>query len=126
MGDQKQTGKVKWFKDEKGFGFITPDAGGVDLFVHFSCIKSEGYYILGEGEEVEFEIKTSDSGRTMVTNVTAPGGKPFQGIRSSGGYGGGGILGEGEKVEFGIQSSDDGRTKAANVTAPGGNPAQGI
>ncbi|KAJ6409902.1 hypothetical protein OIU84_009400 [Salix udensis] len=90
MGDQRQTGKVKWFSDQKGFGFITPDDGGDDLFVHQSSIKSEGYRSLGDGEEVEFEIENSDDGRTKAANVTAPGGNPVQGIRSSGGrYGGG-------------------------------------
>ncbi|KAJ6906346.1 glycine-rich protein 2 isoform X2 [Populus alba x Populus x berolinensis] len=93
MSDQRQTGKVKWFSDQKGFGFITPDDGGDDLFVHQSSIKSEGYRSLGDGEEVEFEIESSDDGRTKAANVTAPGGNPVQGIRSrsgGGGYGGSG------------------------------------
>ncbi len=49
-------GTVKWFNAEKGYGFITPDAGGADLFVHFSAIQSDGYRSLDEGQQVEFEI----------------------------------------------------------------------
>ncbi|MGC4375314.1 cold-shock protein [Fictibacillus sp. Mic-4] len=50
-----QTGKVKWFNAEKGYGFIEVD-GGDDVFVHFSAIQSEGFKTLEEGQEVEFEI----------------------------------------------------------------------
>jgi CspA family cold shock protein len=48
-------GKVKWFNESKGYGFITPDDGGADLFVHFSEIQAEGYKTLREGDEVTFE-----------------------------------------------------------------------
>jgi CspA family cold shock protein len=51
-----QKGKVKWFNAEKGFGFITPDAGGADVFAHFSAIEGRGYRSLNEGQEVEFEV----------------------------------------------------------------------
>ena len=49
-------GTVKWSNAEKGYGFITPDAGGADLFVHFSAIQSDGYRSLDEGQQVEFEV----------------------------------------------------------------------
>ncbi|MGB3123882.1 MAG: cold-shock protein [Pseudomonas sp.] len=50
------TGKVKWFNAEKGFGFITQDGDGPDLFVHFSAIKGDGFKTLEENQKVEFEI----------------------------------------------------------------------
>ncbi len=49
-------GKVKWFDAKKGFGFITPDDGGEDLFVHFSNIESDGFKSLLEGQEVEYTV----------------------------------------------------------------------
>jgi CspA family cold shock protein len=49
-------GKVKWFDAKKGFGFITPDDGGEDLFVHFSNIEADGFKSLLEGQEVEYEV----------------------------------------------------------------------
>jgi CspA family cold shock protein len=49
------SGKVKWFNDQKGFGFITPDEGGKDLFVHHSEIQAEGFRTLQEGQAVEYE-----------------------------------------------------------------------
>jgi len=62
------TGTVKWFNGKKGFGFITPDAGGEDLFVHHSEIKTEGYATLDEGQKVEFEIGEGKKG-PCATNV---------------------------------------------------------
>ncbi len=62
------TGTVKWFNGNKGFGFIVPDDGGDDLFVHHSEIKSEGYASLNEGQKVEFEIGEGKKG-PCATNV---------------------------------------------------------
>ena len=57
-----QTGKVKWFNADKGFGFITPDAGGADVFAHFSAIDGRGYRSLNEGQAVEFEVNDGPKG----------------------------------------------------------------
>ncbi|BBG03405.1 MULTISPECIES: cold-shock protein [Pseudonocardia] len=55
-------GTVKWFNAEKGYGFITPDGGGQDLFVHFSAIQSSGYRSLDEGQAVTFEVTQGQKG----------------------------------------------------------------
>jgi len=65
---EKQQGKVKWFNDAKGYGFITPSDGGKDLFVHMSSIMMEGYKTLTEEQSVTFQIGTSDKG-PVATNV---------------------------------------------------------
>jgi len=62
------TGKVKWFNSSKGYGFIKPDDGGSDLFVHHSEIKMEGFAKLSEGQQVEFEIGEGKKG-PCATNV---------------------------------------------------------
>jgi len=56
------TGTVKWFNDKKGYGFITPEDGEKDCFVHFSAIMAEGFKSLKEGQRVEFEIVDGDKG----------------------------------------------------------------
>ncbi|MEK6755161.1 MAG: cold shock domain-containing protein [Bacteroidota bacterium] len=63
------TGTVKWFDAKKGFGFITPDDGSKDLFVHHSEINTEGYASLDDGQKVEFEIGEGKKG-PCATNVT--------------------------------------------------------
>jgi CspA family cold shock protein len=55
-------GKVKWFNDAKGYGFIQQETGGSDVFVHFSAIQADGFKTLAEGQEVEFELQTGDKG----------------------------------------------------------------
>jgi len=57
-----ETGTVKWFNDSKGFGFITPDKGGDDLFAHFSEIKTDGFKTLAENQKVSFETKQGPKG----------------------------------------------------------------
>ena len=57
-----ETGIVKWFNDGKGFGFITPDSGGKDLFAHFSEIQGDGFKSLAENQFVEFEVKQGQKG----------------------------------------------------------------
>ncbi|HSI80230.1 MAG TPA: cold-shock protein [Solirubrobacterales bacterium] len=64
------TGTVKWFNDDKGFGFITPDDGSQDLFVHQSAIATEGFRSLSEGAKVSYETEESDKGPRAV-NVQA-------------------------------------------------------
>lgn len=97
----KTTGTVKWFNVTKGYGFITPDAGGEDLFVHQSAILCDGFRSLREGEPVEFMVETSDDGRAKAIQVTGPNGAQPEGAPrrnfndsygrgSFGGRGGGG------------------------------------
>ncbi|CDT99723.1 MULTISPECIES: cold-shock protein [Vibrio] len=65
----KTTGSVKWFNETKGFGFITPDDGGTDLFVHFRSIVDEGFKTLSEGQKVSFNVEQGNKG-PQADNVT--------------------------------------------------------
>ncbi len=67
----KQTGTVKWFNDAKGFGFITPDGGGEDLFAHFSSIQMNGFKTLKEGQRVTFEIAQGPKGQQALNIMAA-------------------------------------------------------
>ena len=60
------TGTVQWFSDDKGYGFITPDEGGRDLFVHFSGISGDGFRSLTEGAKVSYEEESGDKGPKAV------------------------------------------------------------
>jgi CspA family cold shock protein len=64
------TGTVKWFNDSKGFGFITPEAGGDDLFAHFSAIQGSGFKTLKEGQRVTFDVTQGPKG-AQASNIRA-------------------------------------------------------
>ena len=64
-----EKGKVRWFNNKKGYGFLQKDSDGKDIFVHYSAIKGDGYKSLEEGQEVEFEITQGPKGE-QATNVT--------------------------------------------------------
>ncbi|KAM0002654.1 putative transcription factor CSD family [Helianthus debilis subsp. tardiflorus] len=91
----RQSGTVKWFNDTKGFGFISPEDGGEELFVHQSSIRTDGFRSLGDGESVEFVVETGSDGRTKAADVTGPNEGPVQGSTRGGGGGGGDRYGGG-------------------------------
>jgi CspA family cold shock protein len=66
----KTTGTVKWFNETKGFGFISQDNGGADVFVHFRAIVSDGFKTLAEGQKVSFDVEQGQKG-PQASNVTA-------------------------------------------------------
>ncbi|MFO1420621.1 MAG: cold-shock protein [Candidatus Competibacteraceae bacterium] len=61
-------GTVKWFNEAKGFGFISPDGGGEDLFAHFSAIQGQGFKTLRENQKVSFDVATGPKGK-QATNI---------------------------------------------------------
>lgn len=63
-----QQGTVKWFNAQKGFGFIQPDSGGADIFVHMSAVESAGLRGLNEGQKVTFDV-TTERGKSAATNL---------------------------------------------------------
>lgn len=63
------TGTVKWFNTQKGFGFIQPDGGGDDAFVHISAVERSGLYSLDEGKKVEFELVEGRNGKMAAENL---------------------------------------------------------
>lgn len=65
----QSTGTVKWFNEEKGFGFITQDNGGKDVFVHFRSIQGDGFKTLKEGQPVQFDVEDGQKG-PQAANVT--------------------------------------------------------
>jgi len=67
-----QNGTVKWFNNAKGYGFITPEEGGEDVFVHHSAINAEGYRTLNEGQAVTYEVESGPKGLQATTvNISA-------------------------------------------------------
>ena len=126
----KLTGKVKWFNTQKGFGFITPDDGSDEIFVHQTAIHSDGFRSLREEEPVEFEVEKSDDSRTKAINVTGPDGAHVQGAPrrpSHGSRGGrGGRGGRAKKSAAAKETDDDakgGTAEAAQETSKGDAPA---
>ena len=65
------TGKVKFFDTDKGYGFLVPDDGGKDVFVHISAVEQAGLSTLNEGQKINFDIVTTDRGRTAAGNLKA-------------------------------------------------------
>jgi cold shock CspA family protein len=114
-----QTGTVKKWLNENGFGFIVPSAGGNDIFVHHSNIHAEGFRSLSQGETVEF-IAVIEGDRSRAIQVTGPGGAAVQGSRGRGGGGrkGGGGKGGGGGNPRGVPITLSGRRVGFYRTPP--------
>ncbi|KAK7282749.1 hypothetical protein RIF29_11771 [Crotalaria pallida] len=132
----RSTGTVTWFNAQKGFGFIAPDDGGEDLFVHQTSIRSDGYRTLSEGQQVEFTVDYGDSGRTKavdVTSLVAVRSRRFGGFRGGGGRGrggGGGYGPYGGRFDGGEGPGDDdgygyGRGRGIGRRGGGGGGGRG-
>ena len=67
------TGTVKWFNATKGFGFIQPDAGGADVFVHISAVERAGLHSLNEGQKVQYDLAPGKDGKTSAENLKVTG-----------------------------------------------------
>ena len=67
----RQSGTVKWFNDAKGFGFITPDDGGKDVFVHISAVERSGIGNPAEGQKISYDLESDRQGRSSATNLRA-------------------------------------------------------
>eukprot|EP01068_Selenidium_serpulae_P019456 Selendium_serpulae@DN6663_c0_g1_i1.p3 len=93
----KQAGRCKWFDPKKGYGFISPEDGSPDVFMHQQNIHAEGFRTLSENELVEFEITIDQNGKRKAIQVTGPNGAAVEGSNrsSDGGFGGGGYGGGG-------------------------------
>jgi CspA family cold shock protein len=74
-GDQMATGTVKWFNAQKGYGFISPDSGGKDVFVHISAVERAGMTSLREGQKVSFDEEPDRRGKNAATNLRSADGE---------------------------------------------------
>ncbi len=67
------TGTVKWFNTTKGYGFVAPDSGGKDVFVHISAVQKAGLRTLNEGQKIAFEVEAQQNGRAAAVNIVGHG-----------------------------------------------------
>jgi len=111
-------GTCKWFNSQKGFGFLTPNDGGEDVFVHQSVIHADGFRSLAENEPVEFQIVTEESGRSKAINVTGPNGAVVQGAPRPNHNGVGG--GQGGQGAYGGQGGGGGHREGGGRGGYGG------
>ncbi len=128
----RKTGTVKWFNEAKGFGFILPDGGGSDVFVHVSAVSAAGAQSLGEGQRVSFEV-AQDRGKTMASELQLEG--PAPAPQGRGGFGGGSRGGFGDRGDRGDRGGfggprgprpqGDGGNRFGPRSGPGAGPGAG-